>query len=194
MQKWCYISYFTWFELTVNFMVHETGHMKCTAWSERYCLEAFAGQIPQGTIRLNSQVKSIKKSETSPDVTNVELQDGSTYSAKVWPTLHALSNLQLQVSLSNYQSRLDILHVSCYKIIHYVWQVANKEWNTYRFRILSGTTILEFDGCIFLRTSKVGAWAHFVKTEWANVLGEIGMWIDRLWLALMVWTQSWDPG
>jgi hypothetical protein len=108
-------------------MVHETGHMKCTAWSERYCLEAFAGQIPQGTIRLNSQVTSIKKSETSPDVTNLELQDGSTYSAKVWPTLHALSNLQLQVSLSNYQSRLDILHVSCYKIIHYVWQVANKE-------------------------------------------------------------------
>ncbi|CAK9273288.1 unnamed protein product [Sphagnum jensenii] len=46
-------------------------------------LEAFAGQIPQGTIRLNSQVTSIKKSETSPDVTNLELQDGSTYSAKV---------------------------------------------------------------------------------------------------------------
>jgi hypothetical protein len=47
-------------------------------------------------------------------------------------------------------------------------------------------TILDFDGCIFLRTSKVGARAHFVKTQWANVLGEIGMWIDRLWLALMV--------
>jgi hypothetical protein len=51
---------------------------------------------------------------------------------------------------------------------------------------LSGTTILDFDGFIFLRTSKVGARAHFVKTEWAHVLGEIGMWIDRLWLALMV--------
>ncbi len=89
-------------------------------------LEAFAGQIPQGTIRLNSQVTSIKKSETSPDVTNLELQDGSTYSAKVWPTLHALSNLQLQVSLSNHQPSLDILHVSCYKIIHYVWQVAKQ--------------------------------------------------------------------
>jgi hypothetical protein len=44
-----------------------------------------------------------------------------------------------------------------------VWQVANKEWNTYTFRILSGTTILDFGGCIFLRTSKVGAKGPFCQ-------------------------------
>jgi L-2-hydroxyglutarate oxidase LhgO len=47
-------------------------------------LEAIAEQVPQGTIRLNSRVTNIKKSETSPNVTNLELEDGSTYFAKVW--------------------------------------------------------------------------------------------------------------
>jgi hypothetical protein len=46
-------------------------------------MEALAGQLPQGTIRLNSQVTSLKKSQTSPNVTDLELKDGSTYSAKV---------------------------------------------------------------------------------------------------------------
>jgi hypothetical protein len=46
-------------------------------------LKALAAQIPKGTIRLNSQVINIKKLETSPNFTNLELQDGSTYSTKV---------------------------------------------------------------------------------------------------------------
>jgi hypothetical protein len=46
-------------------------------------LKALATQIPKGTIRLNSQVINIKKLETSPNFTNLELQDGSTYSTKV---------------------------------------------------------------------------------------------------------------
>jgi hypothetical protein len=58
-------------------------------------MEAIAAQVPEGTIRLNSRVTNIKKSETSPNVTNLELQDGTTYSAKVWLTLNALqSNVQ----------------------------------------------------------------------------------------------------
>ncbi|CAM6028643.1 unnamed protein product [Sphagnum balticum] len=55
--------------------------MRCV--ERKVLLEAIAGQVPQGTIRLNSRVTNIKKSETSPNVTNLELQDGSTYSAKV---------------------------------------------------------------------------------------------------------------
>ncbi|CAK9213343.1 unnamed protein product [Sphagnum troendelagicum] len=55
--------------------------MRCV--ERKILLEAIAGQVPQGTIRLNSRVTNIKKSETSPNVTNLELQDGSTYSAKV---------------------------------------------------------------------------------------------------------------
>jgi len=46
-------------------------------------LEALAAQTPKGTIQLNSQVINIKKSKTSPIFTDLELQDGSTYSAKV---------------------------------------------------------------------------------------------------------------
>ena len=45
-------------------------------------LEALAGQVPQGAIRLNSRVRGYKKSQTS-DLMDLELQDGSTYSAKV---------------------------------------------------------------------------------------------------------------
>jgi phytoene dehydrogenase-like protein len=56
--------------------------MRCV--ERKVLLEALAAQIPKGTIRLNSQVTSIKKSETSPNFTDLELQDGSTYSAKVW--------------------------------------------------------------------------------------------------------------
>ncbi|CAK9251732.1 unnamed protein product, partial [Sphagnum jensenii] len=55
--------------------------MRCV--ERKVLLEAIAGQVPQGTIRLNSRVTNIKKSETSPNVTNLELEDGSTYSAKV---------------------------------------------------------------------------------------------------------------
>jgi 2-polyprenyl-6-methoxyphenol hydroxylase-like FAD-dependent oxidoreductase len=55
--------------------------MRCV--ERKVLLEALAAQIPKGTIRLNSQVTSIKKSETSPNFTDLELQDGSTYSAKV---------------------------------------------------------------------------------------------------------------
>jgi len=55
-------------------------------------LEAIAGQVPQGTIRLNSRVTNIKKSETSQNVTNLKLEDGSTYSAKVWLILNVFKN------------------------------------------------------------------------------------------------------
>lgn len=47
-------------------------------------LEALAEQLPEGTIRFNSRVTSIKKPQTSSSqTTDLELQDGSTYSAKV---------------------------------------------------------------------------------------------------------------
>ncbi len=80
------ISYFTRFKLK-KVRKHIDGSNRP---HEIYCmerkvlLEAIAGQVPQGTIRLNSRVTNIKKSETSPNVTNLELEDGSTYSAKVW--------------------------------------------------------------------------------------------------------------
>ncbi len=64
--------------------------MRCVERKE--LLEAIAGQVPQGTIRLNSRVTNIKKSETSPNVTNLELEDGSTYSAKVRLILDVLKN------------------------------------------------------------------------------------------------------
>jgi 2-polyprenyl-6-methoxyphenol hydroxylase-like FAD-dependent oxidoreductase len=64
--------------------------MRCV--ERKVLLEAIAGQVPQGTIRLNSRVTNIKKSETSPDVTNLELEDGSTYSAKVRLILNVLKN------------------------------------------------------------------------------------------------------
>ncbi len=64
--------------------------MRCV--ERKVLLEAIAGQVPQGTIRLNSRVTNIKQSETSPNVTNLELQDGSTYSAKVGLTLNALQS------------------------------------------------------------------------------------------------------
>ncbi|CAK9208139.1 unnamed protein product, partial [Sphagnum troendelagicum] len=63
-------------------LVSDKPHeMRCV--ERKVLLEAIAGQVPQGTIRLNSRVTNIKKSETSPNVTNLELEDGSTYSAKV---------------------------------------------------------------------------------------------------------------
>jgi len=46
-------------------------------------LEALAGQLPEGTIRFNSRVTSVKKSESATGVTEIQLQDGSIYSAKV---------------------------------------------------------------------------------------------------------------
>lgn len=46
-------------------------------------LEALAGQLPEGTIRFNSRATSIKKSESTTGVTEIQLQDGSIYSAKV---------------------------------------------------------------------------------------------------------------
>jgi 2-polyprenyl-6-methoxyphenol hydroxylase-like FAD-dependent oxidoreductase len=64
--------------------------MRCM--ERKVLLEAIAGQVPQGTIRLNSRVTNIKKSETSPNVTNLELEDGSTYSAKVRLILDVLKN------------------------------------------------------------------------------------------------------
>jgi hypothetical protein len=56
--------------------------MRCL--ERKVLLEAIAGQVPEGTIRLNSRVTNIKISETSPNVTSLELEDGSTYFAKVW--------------------------------------------------------------------------------------------------------------
>ncbi len=64
--------------------------MRCM--ERKLLLEAIARQVPQGTIRLNSRVTNIKKSEASPNVTNLELEDGSTYSAKVWLILNVLKN------------------------------------------------------------------------------------------------------
>ena len=46
-------------------------------------LEVLAGELPEGTIRFNSRVSGVKKSESKPGITELELQDGSTYSAKV---------------------------------------------------------------------------------------------------------------
>jgi hypothetical protein len=88
------ISYFTRFKLK---KVHKNIHgfdrpHEMRSVERKVLLEAIAGQVPQGTSRLNSRVTNIKKSETSPNVTNLELQDGSTYSAKVWLTLNALQS------------------------------------------------------------------------------------------------------
>ena len=49
-------------------------------------LEALARELPEGTIRFNSRVSGIKKTESKTGITTVELQDGSTYSAKVSQT------------------------------------------------------------------------------------------------------------
>ncbi len=88
------ISYFKRFKLKkVHKNIHGSNRpheMRCV--ERKVLLEAIAGQVPQGTIRLNSRVTNIKKSETSPNLTNLELQDGSTYSAKVRLTLNALKN------------------------------------------------------------------------------------------------------
>ena len=46
-------------------------------------LEVLAGELPEGTIRFNSCVTGVKKSESRTGITEVELKDGSTYSAKV---------------------------------------------------------------------------------------------------------------
>ncbi|CAM6028645.1 unnamed protein product, partial [Sphagnum balticum] len=65
----------------IYFNISEPYEIRCV--ERKVLLEAIAGQVPRGTIRLNSRVTNIKKSETSPNVTNLELEDGSTYSAKV---------------------------------------------------------------------------------------------------------------
>ncbi len=80
------ISYFTRFKLKkVHKNIHGSNRPHENICMERkVLLEAIAEQVPQGTIRLNSRVTNIKKSETSPNVTNLELEDGSTYFAKVW--------------------------------------------------------------------------------------------------------------
>jgi L-2-hydroxyglutarate oxidase LhgO len=64
--------------------------MRCV--ERKVLLEAIVGQVPQGTIRLNSPVTNIKKSETSPNATNLKLEDGSTYFAKVRLILNVLKN------------------------------------------------------------------------------------------------------
>lgn len=46
-------------------------------------VEALAGELPEGTIRLKSRVSGIKKSESSPGIFELELHNGSTYTAKV---------------------------------------------------------------------------------------------------------------
>ncbi len=80
------ISYFTRFKLKkVHKHIHGSNRpheMRCL--ERKVLLEAIAGQVPEGTIRLNSRVTNIKISETSPNVTSLELEDGSTYFAKVW--------------------------------------------------------------------------------------------------------------
>jgi hypothetical protein len=80
-----YFVYFAWFNLANSQKLHEFNRpheMRCV--ERKVLLEALAPQIPKRTIQLNSQVTSIKMSKTSPNFTNLELQDGSTYSAKVW--------------------------------------------------------------------------------------------------------------
>jgi hypothetical protein len=56
-------------------------------------LEVLAGELPKGTIRFNSRVSGLKKSESRTGISEVELQDGSTYSAKV---CHILQVSKLQ--------------------------------------------------------------------------------------------------
>ncbi|KAG0569744.1 hypothetical protein KC19_6G113200 [Ceratodon purpureus] len=46
-------------------------------------LEVLAEELPEGTIHFNSRVVRIRKSETRTGITDVELESGSTYSAKV---------------------------------------------------------------------------------------------------------------
>jgi hypothetical protein len=70
------------YKFTKNFHDFNRPHEKRSV-ERKVLLEALAAQTPKGTIRLNSQVINIKKSKTSPIFTDLELQDGSTYSAKV---------------------------------------------------------------------------------------------------------------
>ena len=53
------------------------------AVDRRFLVEALARELPEGTIQYNSRVSGIKKSESRTGITDVKLQDGSTYSAKV---------------------------------------------------------------------------------------------------------------
>lgn len=53
------------------------------AVERKVLLEALAGQLPEGTIRFKSRVTSIHKSESTVGVTDIELQDGSIFTAKV---------------------------------------------------------------------------------------------------------------
>jgi len=56
------------------------------AVERKVLLEALAGQLPEGTIRFKSRVTSIKESDSTTGVTDIQLQDGSIYSAKVRQT------------------------------------------------------------------------------------------------------------
>lgn len=59
------------------------GPHEMRAVERKVLLKALAGQLPEGTIRFKSKVTSIKKSESSVGVTDIQLVDGSVYSAKV---------------------------------------------------------------------------------------------------------------
>lgn len=50
---------------------------------QKVLLEALAGELPEGTIRFNSRVTGFKRETCTTGVTQVELEDGSVYSAKV---------------------------------------------------------------------------------------------------------------
>lgn len=62
------------------------------AVNRKVFLEALAAELPEETIRFNSRVSGLKVSESRLGFTQVELQDGSIYSAKVCalsPPMHA---------------------------------------------------------------------------------------------------------
>ncbi|XP_024402826.1 monooxygenase 2 isoform X2 [Physcomitrium patens] len=61
----------------------EGGPHDVRAVERQVLLETFAGELPEGTIRFNSRVTGIKQSERQTGLTEVELQDGTVYSAKV---------------------------------------------------------------------------------------------------------------
>ncbi|KAG0624132.1 hypothetical protein M758_3G226500 [Ceratodon purpureus] len=67
----------------VKFADCEGGPHDLRAVDRKVILEVLAGELPEGTIRFSSGVIGIKKSESRTGITELELQDGSTYSAKV---------------------------------------------------------------------------------------------------------------
>ncbi|KAG0626499.1 hypothetical protein M758_2G131400 [Ceratodon purpureus] len=67
----------------LEFAECEGGPHDLRAVERSVVLEALARELPEGSIRFNSRVSGIKKTEGKTGITEVELQDGSTYSAKV---------------------------------------------------------------------------------------------------------------